>query len=708
MAGVSLVFLGTPNSAGAEETAQLETVIISSTDEDSGTAVDADAKATGPGNGYIAETTTTGSRIPTALRDIPRSVSVVTRQQLDDRRPQQLEDALGYTAGVIPSIWGVDDRFNQFMIRGFDVGSNSVYRDGLSQKVIDFSGFKIEPWSLERVEVLKGPSGVLYGENDAGGLVNAITKRPVFDTFVDGYLGYGSFNTIEAAFDAGTTLDQNKEWAVRLTGLFRDGATERDNSENDRKFIAPAITWQPTDQTNLTILANYQWDNLTPNLFLPVAGQNYSASLGDLPKSFRDDLHDYNKFDANHGSIGYLFTHEFNDNWTVRQNTRYSEQDTDYQHLYFGWMNSATDMQFVAFTVDETAKVFSSDNQIQHDFQLDALENTLLLGLDYNRYQVDGRNGFGSSPDYLINVQNPNYDFNVTDPAYYLDRVQTVSRLGLYAQNQSRILDDWLLTLGVRQSWVDNKTKNRLNGTSTSQNDTDTSYSAGLGYDFANGITPYASYSESFVTNIGSEFDGSNYEPSKGRQYEAGIKYQPTFFNGFFTIAVFDITKSNILTSDPAHAGFLVQTGEVNHRGVELEGNYDLGNGLSMTAAYSYVHAEITKNNDGNVGNRPERVPEHQASLWANYKVPSGTFEGFSLGAGVRYVGESYGDNANTIEIDSYTLVDAAVRYQRNKMELSLNATNLFDKEYFANCSSGAGCIEGEGRSLMGRLSIKF
>ncbi|SON56667.1 Ferric hydroxamate uptake [Hartmannibacter diazotrophicus] len=687
------------STALAQDSVTLETIVLSG---GSGSE-----SATGPGTGYTAKKTTTGSKTATDIKDIPQSVSIVTRQQMDDRQPAQLEDAIAYSSGVISSNWGVDDRFDQFMIRGFDIGTYGIYRDGLSQKSINFSGFKIEPYGLERVEVLKGPVGVLYGENDAGGMVNAITKRPTFDRFAEGFASYGSFNTYEAGFDVGGSLNAANEMAFRLTGLYRDGETEIDGSENDRAFIAPAFTWKPDENTSLTILANYQSDKLTPNSFLPKAGLDFDASYGALPKSFQYSQSDFNKFDADHGSIGYQFEHSFNENWAVRQNLRFAAESTDYKQLYFDGMADATTMNYTAFTVDETATIFNVDNQLEWKHDFGPVQNTLLAGLDYSRYTVDGKNGWATG--YSISILDPNYDFDVSDPAIYLDRKQTIDRVGLYAQTQAKILDHWNLTAGLRQSWVRNENDDHLYAGDSSQNDNALTKMIGLGYDFDNGITPYVGYSESFTTNTGAAYSGALFDPSKAHQYEVGVKYRPDGFNGFFTAALFDITKTNVLTSDPDHIFYQVQTGEVNHRGLELEANFDLMAGLSATTSYTYIDAEITKSNDGDQGNRPSMVPEHSAALWLNYKVQSGLLEGLSAGAGVRYVGSSYGDSANTIKVSDYAVVDAALRYSYDgKYEASLNVTNLLDNEYDATCYSGSGCIAGEGRVFTGKLTVKF
>ena len=666
----------------------------------------------GPDDGYVAKDTLTGSKTDTPLSEIPQSVSVVTRKQMDDRQPAQLEDTLSYIAGVTASPWGNDDRFDECLIRGFDVCTSTMYRDGLVQKIIGFSGFKIEPYGMERIEVLKGPASVLYGENDAGGMVNAVTKRPTATPFYDGFLSYGSFNTVTAGVDVGGPLDAAGVWSYRLTGLYRDGANETDYSQNDRIFIAPALTWQPDAQTSLTILANYQWDKLEPIISVPVAGMDYPVGYPQVSRSFFPGSPDFNRFDADHGSIGYQFSHSFDDQWTVRQNLRYSRQNTEYYDLYYGdfaggpGMIDDRTMARTAFTVDETATIFSVDNQAEYDADFGQVENKLLVGLDYNRLSADGKNGYGAGPS--LDIFDPDYSTPIVAPEIYQDGIQTIGQIGLYAQNQAKIADRLLVSFGGRQAWVDNQFEDRLGDGSSEQKDNAFTGKAGVGYLLDGGVTPYASYAESFTVNVGQGRSGDAYDPSKAKQYEVGVKYEPTFFSGYITAAVFDLRKTNVLTTDPDDPSFQVQTGEVRNRGLELEANADLDLGVSLTAAYTYLKAEITEDNDGFAGNRPSLVPEHQASLWVNYAFDEGMLDGLSLGGGVRYVGSSFGDNANTISVAGYTLADAALRYERGNWQAALNVSNLFDKTYFSTCYPGAGCFYGEGRKIQGTLSAKF
>jgi iron complex outermembrane recepter protein len=687
--------------AAAQEasTIQLNTIVI-----------DGDTSPIGPDKGYIAKNTLVGTKTDTPLREIPQSISVITREQMDDRFSERVEDTIAYTSGVTASPWGVDDRFDQFLIRGFDVGPYAVFRDGLPQKTIDFSGFKAEPYGLERVEVLKGPASVLYGDNEVGGIVNLVTKRPTNDPLYSAYAGYGSFNTYEVGIDAGGPLDKEGVWTYRLTGLFRDGQLEKDFSKNNRVFIAPAITWSPSADTSLTILANYQWDELTPNTFLPIANPAF-PNLPKFSRSFTTSDPNFDRFDANHGSIGYQFEHSFNEAWTVRQNLRYSSQDTDYRHLYYSTMADDHTMNRTAFTVDETATIFSVDNGVQYDYEGTRIKNTLLLGLDYTRQTVDGQNGFDTGPG--LDINDPIYGLDVAAPPIYLDRKQTIDQVGLYAQTQTKFDDHWLLTLGGRQSWVENKNNDRLSDTTSEQSDNAFTGKAGLGYLFDNGLTPYVSYSESFTPVIGQGSTGQTFSPSEGKQYEAGVKYEPDFFPGTVTGAVFEITKSNVLTPDPDDPTFQVQTGEVRHRGFELETVVNLYHGVSLTGSYTYLDAEITSSNTaGEEGNRPALVPEHQAALWAKYTFESGPLEGLNIGSGVRYVGSSFGDNANQIKVADYTLVDAAISYEKNGWKGSLKASNIFDKDYYSTCAAdGDGnpmCIYGEGRVIKATLSAKF
>jgi len=657
------------------------------------------------GTGYTARETSAGFKGGAPVTEVARSVSVVTAQEIADRNPTQIEDAVAYTPGVNASNWGVDDRFDQFMIRGFDTGSTGIFRDGLIQKTINFSGFKTDPVMVERIDVLRGPSGVMYGPGDAGGVVNLITKRPRFEKFTEAELQFGSHDTAQAAVDLGNH-NAAGTLAWRLIGLSRNGGNEIDGAEDDRNLVALGVTWAPSDRTEVTILGHYQDDALAPNMYLPVAGADYDASLGALPESFVNSQHAFNQFDAESWSVGYQARHEVNSQLTLRQNLRYSKQDTTYRHLYFGGMADASTMQFWDFTVFEEATRLAVDTQLEYRSAFGAVDNTLVAGVDYYRQEVDGTQGFGSG--YQITVADPSYDFDVSDPGNYVDRKTTEDQTGLYVQNHSRFQNGVTVTAGLRKSWISSETENRLTGTTSSQDDDALTVSLGATWDLGNGFVPYAGYAEGFQTNIGSSFDGSAFKPTESEQFEVGLRYQPAGRNLMLSAALFDLSKTNVLTTDPTNAGFQVQTGEVRHKGIELEARGQLTDQLSAIFSYSYIDAEITRSNDGDTGNTTAKVPDHLAALWLDYAF-AGQFDGLKLGGGLRYVGESWGDNANTRRVDDYVLADVALSYAWDDYRLSLGVTNLLDKEYAATCEgAGSGCITGEGREVTLSLRRSF
>lgn len=688
----ALIALAAPAAAQDAEAVELPTLMVSA--------------LAAAETGLTPETTSLGAKIDTPVEFIPQSISIVTQAQLEQRQPQTIDQAVAYVPGVVPSPWGMDGRFPQFLIRGFDVGTYGMFRDALSQKAIGFSGFNVEPYTLERVEVLRGPNGVLYGETNPGGIVNAVTKRPVWEPLRQGFLSYGSFDTVQAGFDLGGQLGRAETLAFRLTGFYRDGETQLENSFNDRALIAPALTWEPDDATSITILANFQRDKTSPAMYLPIAGEDYPAWVGDLPGWAWDTLLEGTHFDADVDSIGYVFDHEVSDTLTLRQNFRAMEQRTDYREFYFNGMIDDQTMNYVDFSVKETARTVALDNQAEIAFSLGPVRNTLLVGLDYYRSEADSTYGYDDG--HSVSIRDPDFDFGGPRPATYYDGVQTVEQIGLYFHDQAQVTDRLLASFGLRQSWVRNRYDDHLGSDDSRQDDAKLVGDIGFVYELPNGVLPYASYSTGFVTNVGADFDGNLQEPTEAEQYEIGARYRPQGFDALFSVALYQITKTNVLTIDPEHSGFWVQTGEVRHRGVEVEADVTLAEGLSAVASWSFIDAEITSSNDGDEGNVPAQVPEHSGSIWANYALPGGRLEGLSFGAGVRYVGSSYGDTTNTRKSDAYTTVDAALRYGRGAVEGSVNVTNLFDEAYHPICYAGGGCTQGEARTVQAMLSFAF
>ncbi|MER8443987.1 TonB-dependent siderophore receptor [Mesorhizobium sp. M1066] len=668
--------------------------------------------ATGPVKGVVAKKSRTGSKTATDIKDIPQSVSVVGRQEIDDQGAQKADEALRYTAGVFAQPFGPDSDTNWLFIRGFQATADGTYMDGLQLFSYAFGGFYVDSFGLERVEVLKGPASVLYGGSNPGGLVNYVSKRP------DGrqrYIetGVNDAGNVYLGFDIGD-VDGNGVVSYRVTGKVAGGDTYSDLQNGWRGFISPSITWQPDEQTKLTVLANYSHidENHNGGSFLPyigtvtdriTGGVNYGRIDPDV--NFTEPSVDLYKREQ--GSIGYEFEHTFDNQWTVRSNMRLSAASINEVNVYANGWASATQLNRINFGHDTDATTFLSDLQIEGKVETGAVEHTLLAGIDYKYYNIDQVQSsalFGTTPP--IDAFDPIYGAPLTPRVSYLNQDLTQKQLGFYAQDQLRFGDSWLVTLNGRydRGWLDADNRpTYYSASSSTQNQTvgDFSGRAGLAYEFANGVTPYASIATFFNPLIGTDANGNLFKPEEGVQYEVGVKYVPTFVDGLFTLSLFDLTRQNV----PSNVTFFtqLQTGEVRSRGIELEGKVNVTEDFRLTGAFTAYDIDITKDaNPALIGKTPFIVPEVMASASVDYTFRGGWYDGISIGGGLRYVGSSWADNANNNKVPAVTLADLKLGYDKETWGVDLNITNLFDKTYVSSCQTTTveACSYGEGRSF--------
>lgn len=660
-------------------------------------------RAVGPDRTIVAEDTATGTKTDTPVIDIPASVSVITQQELEARHVDSLQQAVSYTSGVFADEFGSDDRYDYIRIRGFDQTTLGTYRDGLQARIpASFTASRLEPYGLQRIEVLKGSTSTLFGLNGPGGLVNAITKRPQDEKFGEIYTSYGD-GTKEAGIDFGGPIDPDGVWTYRLTGLAKNGDQGWDYSNDDRIYIAPALTIKPQEGTSLTILTDYyKRDGTSARGFPTGANLDSKTFLGEP---------DFNHFNTEQTDIGYQFEHEFNENLTFRSNGRYSHVSLDNEEVYGASLDPAAPR--TAFSVDGRSNRYAFDNQLQYDTGWGGIDSKTLLGIDYANDNTREVILYGAGTVGPIDINNPVYCGRACislDP-YQNWRVRQQA-LGIYAQEQITFDDRWILTLGGRWDHVNTKADYYLTG--EKDDDTATAFTKriGLTYKITPNLAAYANYSESFqplVTPTGNFYDTDEaLKSQEGKQYEIGLKYRPDSFDGLFTVALFDLTQSNV----PSYINPIDQRqiGKVGVRGVEFEGKAAITDNLNLTLAYSYWDAEIREDGvGGNVGNRPQRVPRHLASAWLDYTIlGEGKRGDLTLGGGVRYVGQTYGDDANAVPVGAYTTVDAAVSYKVSKdVTLAVNATNLFDREYISTSYYGTDFF-GDRRKVVGTLKYSW
>ncbi|MBF8160524.1 TonB-dependent siderophore receptor [Ectopseudomonas hydrolytica] len=679
--------------------------------------------AWGPTRGYLASRTATGTKTDTPLLETPRSISVATREQMQDRKVQNLDDAVRYMPGVIASSYGSDSRADWMKIRGFEP---IQLLDGLPLPKGSYTMPKLETWNLERVAVLRGPASSVYGQTPPGGLVDAVSRRPQAESSHEVQVQVGNYQHKQISFDSTGKIDDEGRFLYRFSGVGRDSGTVIEHMDDQRFNLAPSLTWNIAGDTRLTFLGQFNRDDTGgTSQFLPLQGTKLGTPAGkiDYNKNLGDP--DWEFYDKTFYALGYAFEHRINDVWQFNQNLRYSKLELDNQIITAGgWATAVADDGTVARganVYDENISHFAMDNNFQADFRTGALTHTLLLGVDYLRVNTDYRWLYGSAPS--SNIINPIYGQDFSGVAYtaFQDYNQKRRNTGLYLQDQIA-LDAWRLTLGGRWDRLDTDSVfYNANDAKDSRRDSQFSGNAALSYVFDSGFTPYLSYAESFQAEAGGN-GGAAFKPSTGKQYELGIKYQPPGSDMLFTAAVYDLKRQNIVTTNIAGASEPVS--EVEVRGLELEATGNLTENLSLTASYTYTNSKMTKVGDPRDKNRAlPLTPEHQASIWADYDWNQGMLAGFGVGFGARFVGSTdniavgnlgFVRDASDGHSSAYTVYDAAVRYDLGQLDaslrgasVSLNANNLFDKEYLATCD-GFYCYAGDPRRVTASIDYKW
>ncbi|WP_455914637.1 TonB-dependent siderophore receptor [Pseudomonas syringae] len=672
--------------------------------------------------GYQVKNSTAGTKTSTPLSETPRSVSVVTRQRIQDQGSQSLTDILGYVPGIFAPPFAVGDGLagDLFSIRGYNA---TDYGYGLLKDGLRLQGNRYdtttEPYGLERTEVFRGPSSILYGENAPGGLVNLVSKRPTETPQGEAKFTYGSNNRRQLSLDVSGPLTDDNRILGRVVMLGRNADTQVDSVPDDRIYIAPSMTFNFDEDTALTLLSSYQRDRTKLLLGYPAAGTLLNNVNGKIGKDQFNGNPNWDDFERETWTLGYEFKHQLNDTWQFRQNSRFMESRLDRHET---WPNDLSNSGFGstltsrAYDRDNKSITYSLDNQFEGHFSSGALENTVLLGASYDRtsYNQDWAtsnlityNAFSpvfpsGDPRMIATVQNSQLDQQM---------------YGVYGQLQSKY-DNWIYLLGGRQDFVNSQYRNRA-GTTSGAADLDGwdhrfSWQTGLMYQFENGISPYVSYSTAFTpVQQSSQPNGELLDPILSEQYEVGLKYEPAGWNTTFSAAVFDLTKTHDVIS--GSNGFSRQIGKSESKGVELEVNSDVTKNLSLTASYTYTDARVTKDSPGSLyeDHQLTGIPRNQASTWATYRFLDGPMSGFRVGGGVRYFDNTFAYTAPTLygklKTGDVTLVDALVGYDIDKhWSVDVNAKNLFDKEYVSGCNNAGRCYWGEERTVLGTVAFRW
>ncbi|WP_406908504.1 TonB-dependent siderophore receptor [Klebsiella oxytoca] len=697
------------SSIGNQALAAEETLVVTAGSSEDPTA---------PLKGIVATRTLSATKTAAEIVKTPQSVSVVTRDQMRALDVTSVSQALRYSAGVFNEYRGSSNRNDEVFVRGFSYVPK--FLDGLSYGATASSQTgTFDPWLLERVELVRGPASVLFGQVNPGGLIAMTSKRPVSQPIHELQFRTGNHHLAEGAFDFGGPLSDDGRLLYRLNGIARTQNSQVEDYKETRMAIAPALTWYPDDATRMTLLTSYQKDpDAGYRNFLPRYGTVESVDGSYIPRDFNVSDPSYNQSWREQTMIGYEFEHQPDDTFTLRQNARYATIKQKYRYLVYSSSpaNSSVLSRRAQHETRQTDE-FGIDNQLEAKFASGQVAHTVIGGLDYKTSKDKQYLGRAGGSQYDLDWRSPTYGVSVDESAFSpaTNEQQNLDQAGVYVQDQLS-WQNWELLVSGRYDWAEVRTTDFTDASSTQQNDNKFTWRTGLLYAFDFGLSPYISYSTSFEPNLQTNRAPGvgPFDPSEGKQVEVGVKYQPDP-NALITLALYDLTQSNVATYNSA-AGWFENSGKVRSKGVEAEAHATLFENLNLIASYTYTDAETVNTTVvGTEGKTPARIPTHMASAFTSYTLPDGALKSLTAGVGVRYIGTSYGDAKNTFKVPAVDLYDAMVSYELGELNSSLkgaqvqfNVNNIADTRYVASCASDSACFYGIGRTVTATVSYAW
>ncbi|WP_337024060.1 MULTISPECIES: TonB-dependent siderophore receptor [unclassified Pantoea] len=674
------------------------------------------------GSKLSAKESSSATKTDTPLVETPQSVSVITRQQMDDQNARSLNEALRYTPGVAAEQWGGVTAFDQFTIRGFnysDTGYSDVFQDGLrNTNGLLFGVQQVDPFLLEQVDVMRGPASVIYGLSNPGGVIALTSKLPTRETIRHVEVEGGTDNYGRVGLDFGGALNDSGSVLYRLvaTGHLADGMQQ--GTKLKGYAVAPSITFNPDDNNSLTLYSRFQYDpNLGAITSLPAYGTVFSNPNGKLPLDAYPGEPNHNTFSRKQSTVGYSYTHSFSEDWSTVLKGRYFGETSNYDAVVMSGLND--DMHTISRNTavsDEHYNTLNFDNQIHGFFDTGSVSHELLTGVSVDHMR--GHANYGSGSVSSLDIYHPTYGVAEYGPtAWWQDSRVSSTQTGVYLQDQIS-WQQWRTTLGIRHDWSKIINKDFLYGQNYEQHDQATTGRIGLNYLFNNGISPYFTWSQSFQPVAGLSRDQQPFKPSRGELYEFGVKYQPPGTSTLLSAAIYNLTQDKSLSSDPVDTAFQTQGGKIRARGLELEARGALTDQFSLIGSYTLQQVKYTQDTQGREGKTPLRVPRTFGALWLDWQAPAGTpVEGLGMAVGGRFSGGTKGGTMdNQFNTGGYGLMDASVRYELGKLDPSLRggkvqltAQNLLDRKVVAGCySTDTGCFWGAGRQVIAKFSWDF
>lgn len=668
-------------------------------------------QATGPVEGYIATRSSTATKIDVAVEDMVQSVAIVTADKMEMQGANRIGEALAYSSGINVAPWGGQQQWDWFYIRGFDAYNPGIYLDGLQMRNNGNWGmWQVDSYSLERIEVMKGPSSVMYGVNGPGGVINLVSKRPT--TFAQREIVFelGNNQHKQLAADIAGPMDERGEWLYRATALVKDGELEGTPLPDQRYYFAPSLTWNPSDKTALTVYAQYyDIDSGADTHEVLVEGSLLPNPNGKTELPIFGGSEDYNMLKQQQWLLGYDIQHAFANDWTLVQKVRYAEFDFDFKTVYkSGWItineNDSSDkdnFRYIKLTglgSEEEIESLNLDTYIIKGLTFNNVTHQVLMGIDYQKTDMRVEAYWGATFEPLDTL-NRKDKLAFQEVPTNISGVYDITQTGIYLQDQITIGENWVVNLATRYDETKTQTYD-LTGKFTEEQKSD-GFSSRFGviYKANNGVSPYVSYAESFAPT--GTIDPAKLEPfppEKGQQIEAGVRYTPRNGTGRYSVAAFDITRKDytqwVWDEDPHPE----QKGEVNVQGAEVEALVKPTDNSNVMASYTWIpKAEVVNSVfEEEIGKQSNAVSEHALSVWGDYTFNNG----LQVGLGARYVGSNKGvEEKAPKRVPAYVMFDSTVKYDVEQWTFALNLRNLFDDYELTTCNNRK-CYYTSGRQV--------
>ena len=632
-------------------------------------------------SGYTVPKISTATKTNTPLIDIPQSISVVTQEAIKDQNILSMSDAVRYVPGM--GISQGEGNRDALVFRG-NRSTGDFFVDGIRDDVQYYRDI----YNIERVEVLKGPNGMIFGRGGSGGVINRVVKEAGWSPIQEITAQAGSFNAKRVALDVGQGI--NEVAAVRLNAMYENSGSFRDGVDLKRYGVNPTVTIMPTNNTKVVLNAEYFKDERVADRGIPSfqgrpLNTNVSTFFGDPNRSLSD---------SELKAVNALIEHKFDNEVTIRNRTRYATQDKFYQNVYPNAVNAAgTGVDINAYNDTTQRNTFFNQTDLLFSLNTGTVKHDLVVGLEIGHQETDNlRNTgtFNNTAATFVNVptSNPITTAPIAFTTLATDNHSVMKQTSLYAQDQIKLLPQLQAILGLRYDRYEVDFRNNKTALDINTSDNFLSPRVGLVYKPIETVSIYTSYSLAYVPRAGEQLTSLTVtnkalEPEKFKNVEVGAKWdiQP---NLALTTAVFKLDRTNVIIQDPNNTALSILGGGQSNKGFELGLAGRVTSAWSVMGGYTYQDGQITNTQSAAAkkGAVLAELPKNTFSLWNRYDFTPG----WGVGLGVINRSAMYTSTDNTVRLPGFTRVDAAVYARIDKnLRAQLNIENLFDTKYFAS-----------------------